>query len=110
MIGNQVLGIKKLLNIRSITDKDSIQCSEVAMQLQRMGRRPRVVFETLEKASLDFSFVSPFKWGLGQLDSSTERSNVSNSLIITFASEGNSLSSFNSLRPEPAHFITSMEI
>jgi hypothetical protein len=45
-----------------------MQCSEVAMQLQRMGSMPRVAFETFEKSLPEPSSAATLKCKLRELD------------------------------------------
>lgn len=61
-------GIKKLPNIRSMKNRESVQCSEIVMHLQRMGSRPRVAFETFEKSFLEPSSAAVSKFKLRELD------------------------------------------
>jgi hypothetical protein len=106
MIGNQVLGIKKLFNIKSIVVRERVQCS-VVMQLQRMGSSEIVVLEILATSSTDSIPVAPPKHELRQVNSKVERSNISKSLIVVLTPSTDDLKPLNTLRPEPKVFKTS---
>lgn len=55
-------------NTRSMTNRESMQCSEVVMQLQRMCSSPRVAFETFDESFPEPSSTAASKFKLRELD------------------------------------------
>lgn len=101
MMGNQVLGVKKLVRTKSMVAKEREQCSVAVMQLHRIGKSPRQPFESSAKSSDSLSEVL--------LISKVKTSSMSRSFIVFLTPVADDLKSPSNLRPEPDVFKTSIQ-
>ncbi|PON83421.1 LOW QUALITY PROTEIN: hypothetical protein TorRG33x02_208360 [Trema orientale] len=108
MTGNQELGVKQFLSIKSTVVRERVQ-SAMTIQLQRMGSSPKHTLEILAPSPTDSISIIPPKDELRQQNSTVERSSTSKSFIVILTSVADGLKSHSTLRPEPDVVNTCMQ-